>query len=124
MGSFGLDLRLLSDLYGIECIEADDRASRPSPHTVAVFQDPSYEFMAFPMMVDWQDAVCCLYALFLEEGIGSRRVVPPMAHITMEMLRSDGCDYVGALGPHPRESTIAEYIRGYIDKGEWAKWFP
>ncbi len=127
MGSYGLNLQLLQDLYGIECLEADDRVRPPSPHTVAIFQDPNYDFMVFPMVVDWQDAICCLYALRIEEGIGSRNVVPSMEDITIEMLRdsnSDDVDYVGTIGPHPHEGTIAEYIKGYIDKGEWARWFP
>ncbi len=124
MGSYGINLEYLSEIHGIECLEADDRARPPSPHTVAIFQKPDYEFMIFPMVVDWLDGVCSLYALFLEEGIGDRRVVPVMRDISMEMLRSSqSADFVGLLGPYPHATTLAQYIDGYIEKGEWSKWF-
>lgn len=122
-GSYGIDLKALRDIYGIECLEANDVA-RGSVHAVAVFQDPEYDFMIFPLVVDWLDGRTTMYAMRLEEGIGGRFVVPSMNSISIQKIASDDAMWVGSLGSHPDASIVAQYINGFIEQGEWAKWFP
>jgi hypothetical protein len=124
MGDFGLNLDLLREVYGINCIEIDDRAVA-TRHTGAILQHPEYDFMIFPLVKDWEDGWFSIYAYFLEEGVGSRHVMPTLGQIDVgsSIWSQNNIDFVGILGLSTDAHIIAQYINGYIAKGEWAKWF-